>query len=152
MSEQEFELYLKLLSRCLNLTPGQREQIADELRDHLEERLEELAQVGVPRDKAVIQALDEFGDAAVLAANFTTIARLKRRRFLMRLSLGSVGALTAVLLIAFAFCPTTGPSAVPSKSSRRTSRSSRPIVPQGPLRHQRVPRTRKPRLTRNRRY
>jgi hypothetical protein len=34
-----------------------------------------------------------------------TIARLKRRRFLMRLSLGSVGALTAALLIAFAFWP-----------------------------------------------
>ncbi|HEV8066843.1 MAG TPA: permease prefix domain 1-containing protein [Planctomycetaceae bacterium] len=105
MSEQEFDLYLKLLARCLRLTSGQREQIADELRDHLEERLEELARAGVPREKAVVQALDEFGDAAVLAAHFTTIARLKRRRFLMRLSLGSVGALTAGLLIAFAFWP-----------------------------------------------
>src|SRR5580704_5128266 len=105
MSEQEFELYLKLLSRCLGLTPGQREQIADELRDHLEQRLAELEQAGVARDKAVVQALDEFGDAAVLAANFAAIARLKRRRFLMRLSLGSVGALTAALLIAFAFWP-----------------------------------------------
>jgi multidrug efflux system membrane fusion protein len=105
MSEQEFELYLKLLSRCLNLTPSQREQIADELRDHLEQRLEELAEAGVPREKAVVQALDEFGDAAVLAGNFATVARFKRRRFLMRLSLGSVGVLTAVLLLAFAFWP-----------------------------------------------
>jgi hypothetical protein len=105
MSEQEFDLYLKLLAKCLRLTSGQREQIADELRDHLEERLEELARAGVPREKAVVQALDEFGDAAALAAHFTTIARLKRRRFLMRLSLGSVGALTAALLIAFAFWP-----------------------------------------------
>jgi hypothetical protein len=105
MSEQEFELYLKLLAKCLRLTSGQREEIADELRDHLEERLEELAKAGLPRDKAVVQALDEFGDAAVLAAHFTTIARLKRRRFLMRLSLGSVGVLTAGLLIAFAFWP-----------------------------------------------
>jgi hypothetical protein len=105
MSEQEFDLYLKLLAKCLRLTSGQREQIADELRDHLEERLEELARAGVPREKAVVQALDEFGDAAVLAAHFTTIARLKRRRFLMRLSLGSVGVLTAALLIAFAFWP-----------------------------------------------
>ncbi|HEV8066842.1 MAG TPA: efflux RND transporter periplasmic adaptor subunit [Planctomycetaceae bacterium] len=105
MSEQEFELYLKLLSRCLNLTPGQREQIADELRDHLEARLEELAEAGVPREKAVVQALDEFGDAAILAGNFASVARLKRRRFFMRLSLGSVGALTAALLIAYAFWP-----------------------------------------------
>src|ERR1700683_5120532 len=103
MSEQEFELYLRLLSRCLNLTAGQREQIADEFRDHLEERLEDLARAGVPRDKAVFQALDEFGDAAVLAAHFSTIARLKRRRILMRLSLGSVSVLTAALLIGYAF-------------------------------------------------
>jgi hypothetical protein len=105
MSEQDFELYLKLLSRCLALTSHQREQIADELRDHLEERLDELARAGLPREKAVVQALDEFGDAAVLAAHFTTIAHLKRRRFLMRLSLGSVVALAAGLLIAFAFWP-----------------------------------------------
>jgi hypothetical protein len=105
MSEQEFELYLRLLSRCLSLTSQQREQISDELRDHLEERLDELARAGVPREKAVFQALDEFGDAAVLAAHFTTIAQLKRRRFLMRLSLGSVAALAAALLVAFAFWP-----------------------------------------------
>jgi hypothetical protein len=105
MSEQEFELYLKLLAKCLHLTSGQREQIADELRDHLEERLDELAHAGVPREKAVVQALEEFGDAAVLAGDFTTIARLKRRRILMRLSLGSVGALAAGLLIAYAFWP-----------------------------------------------
>src|SRR5580692_5111799 len=105
MSEQEFDLYLKLLAKCLRLTSGQRELIADELRDHLEERLEELARAGVPRERAVAQALDEFGDAAVLAAHFTTIARLKRRRILMRLSLGSVGVLTAALLIGYAFWP-----------------------------------------------
>ncbi len=105
MSEQDFELYLKLLSRCLALTSRQREQIADELRDHLEERLDELARAGLPREKAVVQALDEFGDAAVLAAHFTTIARLKRRRFLMRLSFGSAVAMAAGLLIAFAFWP-----------------------------------------------
>jgi hypothetical protein len=105
MSEQEFDLYLKLLSRCLALTSRQREQIADELRDHLEERLEELAAAGISREKAVVQALDEFGDAAVLAAHFSTIAHLKRRRFLMRLSLGSVVGLAAALLVAYAFWP-----------------------------------------------
>jgi hypothetical protein len=105
MSEQEFDLYLKLLARCLDLTGAQREQIADELRDHLEERLGDLADAGVPREQAILQALDEFGDAAVLAARFSTIARLKRRRFLMRLSLGSVVAVSAGLLIALAFWP-----------------------------------------------
>src|SRR5580704_12522542 len=141
MSEQEFELYLKLLAKCLRLTSGQREQIADELRDHLEERLEELARAGVPREKAVVQALDEFGDAAVLAAHFTTIARLKRRRFLMRLSLGSVGALTAALLIAFAFWPDNravrGPERIVAQEKPKAPHSEptkrRPTAAPGPV-------------------
>ena len=41
-AEQEFEDYLILLSRFLSLTPQQREAIADELRDHMHERLETL--------------------------------------------------------------------------------------------------------------
>ncbi len=130
MSEQEFELYLKLLSRCLKLTPGQRDQISDELRDHLEQRLAELEQAGVARNKAVVQALDEFGDAAVLASNFTEVARLKRRRFLMRLSLGSVGALTAALLIAYAFWPDNravrGPERVVAQDNPAAAVSQKP--------------------------
>jgi len=134
MSEQDFELYLKLLSRCLALTSHQREQIADELRDHLEERLDELARAGLPREKAVVQALDEFGDAAVLAAHFTTIARLKRRRFLMRLSFGSAAALAAGLLIAFAFSPDNravrGPAAVMAENKpKHPATANKPRAP-----------------------
>ncbi len=103
MSEQEFDLYLKRLCRGLGLTSQQRRQISDELRDHLEERLQELAGCGVPRDQAVLQALDEFGDASVLAGRFTTIARLKRRRLLVHLSLSSVALLAVALFAAFAF-------------------------------------------------
>jgi hypothetical protein len=136
MSEQEFELYLRLLSRCLGLTGQQREQIADELRDHLEERLEELARAGVPREKAVFQALDDFGDAAVLAAHFTTIARLKRRRFLMRLSLGSVAALAAGLLVAFAFWPDNhavqGPPALFAQNKTKAKAAEPPAAPVAP--------------------
>ena len=40
MSEHEFELYLRLLGKFLRLTPGQEADVADELRDHLEARLE----------------------------------------------------------------------------------------------------------------
>jgi membrane fusion protein, multidrug efflux system len=115
MSEQEFELYLKLLSRCLGLTAAQRGQIADELRDHLQERLEELARAGVPRDQAVIQALDEFGDASVLAAHFTTIARLRKRRLVMRLSLGSMAALAVALFMALALWPDNSPVQGPAR-------------------------------------
>ena len=105
MSQQEFELYLKRLSRGLRLTSRQRAQISDEMRDHLEERLEELADAGVPRDQAVLLALDEFGDASVLAGRLTKIARLKRRRFLTRLSLSSVALLVVVFFTAFALRP-----------------------------------------------
>jgi hypothetical protein len=105
VSQQEFELYLKRLSRGLRLTSRQRAQISDELRDHLEERLEELADAGVPRDQAALVALDEFGDASVLAGRLTTIARLKRRRFLTHLSLSSVALLVVAFFTAFAFRP-----------------------------------------------
>src|SRR5580704_1484266 len=132
MSEQEFELYLKLLARCLSLTTRQREQIADELRDHLEERLNELAHAGLPRDQAVLQAIDEFGDAAVLAGHFTTIAHLKRRRFLMRLSLGSVAALAAALLVAFAFWPEN--RAVQGPPQLFAQNKSKPAQPDEPTR------------------
>ena len=46
MSEHEFELYLRLLGKFLRLTPGQEADVADELRDHLEARLEELSRGG----------------------------------------------------------------------------------------------------------
>jgi hypothetical protein len=103
MSEQEFDRYLKRLCRGLGLTSRQRGQISDELRDHLEERLAELASCGVPRDQAVLQALDEFGDASVLAGRFTTIARLKQRRFYVHLSLSAVALLAVALFAGFGF-------------------------------------------------
>ena len=58
MSEKEFQLYLSLLGRFLRLRPGQRREIADELRDHLEERLEEISCQGFSRDEAVRRALE----------------------------------------------------------------------------------------------
>ena len=70
MSEHEFELYLRLLGKFLRLTPGQQADVADELRDHLEARLEELSRGGLSRDDAIRLALDEFGDAAHLADHF----------------------------------------------------------------------------------
>jgi hypothetical protein len=105
MPEQDFELYLSLLSRFLRLKPAQRDEIADELRDHLEERLEELAARGLSRGEAIKAALDEFGDAAVLAQHFTQAAHIRRRRLIMRYTFGTVAALAASLLIAAAFWP-----------------------------------------------
>src|SRR5438874_1983169 len=121
MPEQDFELYLSLLSRFLRLKPAQRGEIADELRDHLEERLEELAARGLSRGEAIKAALDEFGDAAELAQHFTQAAHIRRRRLIMRYTFGTIAALAASLLVAAAFWPES-PQAL----------SPRIVVAQGP--------------------
>jgi hypothetical protein len=105
MSEHEFELYLELLGKFLRLRPGQRIEIADELRDHLEARLEELSRGGMSRADAVRRALDEFGDAACLADHFSQLARERKKRFLMRCTLGTVSVAAVVLIIGTAFWP-----------------------------------------------
>jgi hypothetical protein len=92
MSDHEFENYLALLSRLLRLSGGNREKIAAEFRTHLEDRLEELLASGMPHEAAVRRALEEFGDAAALAAEFTSLSRNRRRRWLMRLTTFSVAA------------------------------------------------------------
>ena len=56
MSDREFENYLTLLAGLLRLDGKQRRAIADELRSHLEDRLEELLERGVSKDEAVQQA------------------------------------------------------------------------------------------------
>ena len=64
MSNEEFENYLALVSRLLRLNRSQREMIRNEMRDHLETRVEEMVDSGVDRKDAIRSALEEFGDAA----------------------------------------------------------------------------------------
>jgi hypothetical protein len=97
MSDHEFNNYLTLLAGLLRLGDKQRRAIAEELRTHLEDRLEELLARGVSKEEATRQALSEFGDAAGLAAQFASISRGRRRRWLMRAMTFSVAA---VLLMA----------------------------------------------------
>lgn len=103
MPEREFELYLDLLGKLLKLTPEQKTSISDELRDHLEERFEELVQSGQSRDDAIRQALDEFGDAAGLAVDFTKVSQKKIRRAIVRTTAvtTAVTALAAFLFVYF---------------------------------------------------
>ena len=115
MSDPEFNAYLRALGSFLRLDESQRSEISDEFRDHLEARLEELTETGVPRDEAVGAALAEFGDAASLAAHFTSLSRRRRRKFLMRLTF-TTAACTALLAFAFwAFAPPgpNGPGPMP---------------------------------------
>lgn len=126
MPEQDFELYLSLLSRFLRLKSAQRGEIADELRDHLEARLEELAARGLSRDEAIRAALDEFGDAAELANHFTQVAHIRKRRLIMRVTFGTIAALAASLLVATAFWPETRQAAAPQRSVAQESLPANP--------------------------
>lgn len=105
MPDQEFERYLAILSGLLRLDPARRDEIVAELRDHLEARLDELLAEGFSRHKAIVIALEEFGDAAGLAGEFLQIFRRQRRRWVMRLTAGSVAACVVVALVAMALWP-----------------------------------------------
>lgn len=107
MPEEDFELYLSLLKKFLRISAAQGESIAAELRDHLEYRLAELEARGLPREAAIREALDEFGDANELARHFTSLARTRKRRLIMRLTMSSVAVLAGLLLVATAFWPET---------------------------------------------
>lgn len=105
MSEDEFELYLRLLGKFLRLKPGQQAEISDELRDHLEARLDELTQSGLSRTAAIERALDEFGDAASLADHFSKIVYERKRRLVMRCTMGTVAAAAVALVVGSMFWP-----------------------------------------------
>src|SRR5437763_16921227 len=128
MSDHEFDNYLTLLSRLLRLSGKQRDQISDELRAHLEDRLEELKARGVSHEAAVRQALEEFGDAAGLAGQFVAISRNRKRRWLVRLTTFSVAA-TLLLAAGIAiFWP--GRNAAPGVASAVAQNPKREAVDQ----------------------
>jgi len=105
MPEPEFEAYLTLLSKLLHLTKAQNAEITAELRDHLEVRLYELQVQGHDRSRAIALALEELGDAAVLAVDFAHPHLTRRRRQLMRYSLGSIAVITVTFVLAALYWP-----------------------------------------------
>src|SRR5258706_9459460 len=129
MSQQEFDTYLSLLCRLLRIAPQQREQVAEEFRAHMEDRLEELLAGGMPREDAVKVALEEFGDAAGLAAELVSISQGRRKRWIMRISAFSAAGLAAAVLVAAAFWPegarVKGPQVV-AQSKEKTGAEQKP--------------------------
>ena len=100
MSNEEFENYLALVSRLLRLNRSQREMIRNEMRDHLETRVEEMVDSGVDRKDAIRSALEEFGDAAGLANQFQLISNLNQKRWMMRFATFSIiGAFVAAVFM-----------------------------------------------------
>lgn len=132
MSEQEFEDYLILLSRFLGLTPEQREAIADELRDHMHERLETLQRLGVPRKEAIREALAEFGDVSRLASELSNLANRKqqKRRWMMRVTAGSLAVVAVMAIVAMAIWPDPMPgprvSSVQAENNDDDAESAKP--------------------------
>ncbi|HJS07207.1 MAG TPA: permease prefix domain 1-containing protein, partial [Pirellulales bacterium] len=105
MKDREFENYLALLSGMLRLRRTQREGIAGELRDHLIEHVAHLEASGIAHEEAVRRALEEFGDTAALAANFQALVGMRRRRLIMRCTIGTTIVMTGLVVALLAFRP-----------------------------------------------
>jgi hypothetical protein len=126
MSDREFENYLTLLAGLLRLSGKQRDAIADELRSHLEDRLEELMAGGVSHDEAVKQALAEFGDAAGLAGQFVAISKNRKRRWLVRLVTFSAAATILIAASLIIFWP--GRNAAPGRAAAIAQQQAQPAA------------------------
>jgi len=105
ISPHEFDDYVGLLSRLLKLRVSQREAISEELRLHLEERFAALTEQGVAPREAISTALAEFGDAAALAAQFSSVARLQTRRWMMRFVMTSAVTVVVATMVAVSMWP-----------------------------------------------
>ena len=105
MSNEEFENYVALIGKLLQLKPEQRDQIGGELQDHLQMRVADLTDDGLSKKAAIGQALEEFGDAAAMARNFQTVINVKRRRWMMRFATLSTAGLFVVTTLIMAMWP-----------------------------------------------
>ena len=105
MTHQEFENYLALVSRLLRLNGRQTQAIGCELRDHLESRVAELIEAGVPPDQATRSALEEFGDAASLAHRFQLVHIQAQRRWMMRFATLAVAGLFLFSVLVMSMWP-----------------------------------------------
>lgn len=97
--DPEFEAYLNLLGRFLRLSGRQRREIRRELETHVEDAVEDYVARGFSRHEAIVRVLDDFGDAAELAARFRSVGRT--RRWIMRGTATAAGV--GIVLLGSAF-------------------------------------------------
>ncbi len=116
MSNDEFETWLSLVGRLLGLSERQRKQIGAELRDHLESRVADLLESGMDKKTAVMQAVEEFGDAAVLAKNLQSVSLANRKRWMMRFMTLATAAMFLVAVLTMAMWPEKARFGSPSQS------------------------------------
>lgn len=116
MSNDEFETWLSLVGRLLQLNDRQRGQIGEELRDHLESRVAELLESGMDERSAALQAVEEFGDAAVLAKNLQSVSLVNRKRWMMRFTVLASAAMFLAVLLTMAMWPDNARFGAPATS------------------------------------
>ena len=109
MSNENFEKYLSLLKGFLKFDSQQQEEIANELRDHLEHRIEQLTGEGMSAEEAELIAIQEFGDAAGMANSFLNVSRLYRQRWIMRFTTFAIVGSFVVALFVMSMWPENGP-------------------------------------------
>lgn len=128
MSDLEFEAYVNLLTRFLRLGREQREEIRRELQAHLQDALDEACERGEPRSEAIRRVLEDFGDAAELAARFSKLNR--KRRWIMHGTLTAACLAFAAVTTSFLF-PAAGPAtAAPDLLLQvQTANSERRAIP-----------------------
>ena len=116
MSNEELEVYVALVAKFMQLSPEQRDLISGELQDHLQMRVEDLIHEGVPKSDAISQAVEEFGDAAMMAKNFQTVHNLKKRRWMVRFMTFAIAGSFLVAVLTMAMWPQNARFGSPSKS------------------------------------
>ncbi len=97
MSKHDFDARLQVLCRLLKLNSEQAAAVSRDLRQQLDQRVEEVVRTGKPRSDAIDQAIEEFGDAAGMAADLTRVSQLLIRRWVIGATLVSAVALAVAL-------------------------------------------------------
>jgi hypothetical protein len=131
MSDTDFEAYLALLSRFLRLDHGQRDEIRRELRAHIEEAVEAEVAEGGTREQAILHVLDDFGDAAELAARFRSVDR--KPRWIMRGTMAAACVGMGLLLVNSFYPHATSPAVADSGTGPAPQTAAAPARPHAPL-------------------
>jgi hypothetical protein len=92
--------WLDVMVSMLNLPPGERAEVREELESHLRDRVRDLMLGGLDSEEAMARAVGELGDAAELAGRFGVVKRAQRRRTVMNVLGLGVAAGAAVVSIA----------------------------------------------------
>ena len=120
MNHRELENYLAVVSRLLRLTSKQRTQLQEELRDHLEFRVAELLEDGLSEEDAIQVAIEDFGDADVMANQFNEIAGQRKKRLTARFTVMATAVCFLLILFVFAIWPLESRFGAPNHTNAAT--------------------------------